>query len=289
MKSIPAFSKKTTGGGIATGAKARSGFTDNVKTTKLDKPKPSLTWRLIIPVKSTLDPNQRKDQGPMPLNQFRQSRKVYTRSLERFSVSRVRHYHFRGHARWLALRTGAYHRPERQDAAFSFEELLSNMRRLSPPVAGCAEPRRPGLVGTGGLETLPVRRYKQNCADSSGSGQWSAHDIRNRADPTRPIDRAGTWIPSWAINAPRRSIMPRPGPGPRRASSALRMCAGRPAACLATTTSWSGSRTPRGASTRLWISVSTCARSTTINEGKPSVTDTSSEEPPFAPAGKPYG
>lgn len=38
MKSIPAFSKKTTGGGISSGPnKQRAGFTPNVTATKLPK------------------------------------------------------------------------------------------------------------------------------------------------------------------------------------------------------------------------------------------------------------
>ena len=40
MKSIPAFSKKTTGGGIVSGPnKQRAGFTPNVTATKLPKVK----------------------------------------------------------------------------------------------------------------------------------------------------------------------------------------------------------------------------------------------------------
>lgn len=54
MKSIPAFSKKTTGGGIATGGKIRSGFTDNIKTTTLPKGKAVPHMAANYPVKSTL-------------------------------------------------------------------------------------------------------------------------------------------------------------------------------------------------------------------------------------------
>jgi hypothetical protein len=64
MKSIPAFSKKTTGGGIATGSKARSGFTDNVKTTKLDKPKAVAHLASNYPVKSTLTRTSGKTKAP---------------------------------------------------------------------------------------------------------------------------------------------------------------------------------------------------------------------------------
>jgi hypothetical protein len=54
MKSIPAFSKKTTGGGTATGAKIRSGFTDNVKTTNAGKGKAVPHMAGTYPVKSTM-------------------------------------------------------------------------------------------------------------------------------------------------------------------------------------------------------------------------------------------
>lgn len=40
MKSIPAFSKKPTGGGINTGGKTRAGFTPNVMVSKTIQPKP---------------------------------------------------------------------------------------------------------------------------------------------------------------------------------------------------------------------------------------------------------
>jgi hypothetical protein len=40
MKSIPAFSKQTTGGGIQTGGKTRAGFTPNVMVSKKIEPKP---------------------------------------------------------------------------------------------------------------------------------------------------------------------------------------------------------------------------------------------------------
>jgi hypothetical protein len=54
MKSIPAFSKKTTGGGVSTGSKIRSGFTDNVKTTTAPKGKSVPHMASDYPVKSTL-------------------------------------------------------------------------------------------------------------------------------------------------------------------------------------------------------------------------------------------
>jgi hypothetical protein len=54
MKSIPAFSKKSTGGGIATGSKARSGFVDHVKTTTVPKGKSVPHMAATYPVKSTL-------------------------------------------------------------------------------------------------------------------------------------------------------------------------------------------------------------------------------------------
>jgi hypothetical protein len=54
MKSIPAFSKKMTGGGIMTGGKIRSGFTDNVKTTNAGKGKAVPHMAANYPVKSTL-------------------------------------------------------------------------------------------------------------------------------------------------------------------------------------------------------------------------------------------
>lgn len=54
MKSIPAFSKKTTGGGIATGAKTRSGFTDNVKIGSATKGKAVPHMAANYPVKSSL-------------------------------------------------------------------------------------------------------------------------------------------------------------------------------------------------------------------------------------------
>lgn len=54
MKSIPAFSKKTTGGGVMTGSKTRSGFTDHVKSTNAGKGKPVAHMAATYPVKSTL-------------------------------------------------------------------------------------------------------------------------------------------------------------------------------------------------------------------------------------------
>jgi hypothetical protein len=58
MKSIPAFSKKTTGGGIVTGTgkenKQRAGFTPHVKSTTLPKPKAVKNMAATYPVKSTL-------------------------------------------------------------------------------------------------------------------------------------------------------------------------------------------------------------------------------------------
>jgi hypothetical protein len=54
MKSIPAFSKKTTGGGIATGTKARSGFTPNVTIGPAKKGTPVKHMAASYPVKSTL-------------------------------------------------------------------------------------------------------------------------------------------------------------------------------------------------------------------------------------------
>jgi hypothetical protein len=54
MKSIPAFSKKTTGGGIATGAKARSGFTPNVTVGPAKKGKAVPHMAATYPVKSSL-------------------------------------------------------------------------------------------------------------------------------------------------------------------------------------------------------------------------------------------
>lgn len=54
MKSIPAFSKKTTGGGIATGTKARSGFTPNVTVGPAKKGQPVKHMAANYPVKSTL-------------------------------------------------------------------------------------------------------------------------------------------------------------------------------------------------------------------------------------------
>jgi hypothetical protein len=54
MKSIPAFSKKTTGGGIATGSKIRSGFADNITIGPAKKGTPVKHMAANYPVKSTL-------------------------------------------------------------------------------------------------------------------------------------------------------------------------------------------------------------------------------------------
>jgi hypothetical protein len=54
MKSIPAFSKKTTGGGISTGPKIRSGFTPNVTVGAAKKATPVKNMAASYPVKSTL-------------------------------------------------------------------------------------------------------------------------------------------------------------------------------------------------------------------------------------------
>lgn len=54
MKQIPAFSKKPTGGGIMTGGKIRSGFTDNITVTKLPAVKPVKNMAANYPVKSSL-------------------------------------------------------------------------------------------------------------------------------------------------------------------------------------------------------------------------------------------
>jgi hypothetical protein len=55
MKSIPAFSKKMTGGGIATGPNSqRSGFTPHVTVTKLAKAKQVPSMAANYPVKSTI-------------------------------------------------------------------------------------------------------------------------------------------------------------------------------------------------------------------------------------------
>lgn len=66
MKSIPAFSKKSTGGGIATGSKARSGFLDHVKTTDAGKGKAVPHMGSNYPVKSTLTKTTAKGNPSVP-------------------------------------------------------------------------------------------------------------------------------------------------------------------------------------------------------------------------------
>jgi hypothetical protein len=66
MKSIPAFSKKPTGGGIATGPKIRSGFLDNVKTTTAPKGKSVPNMASNYPVKSTLTKTSAKGNPAHP-------------------------------------------------------------------------------------------------------------------------------------------------------------------------------------------------------------------------------
>ena len=74
MKSIPAFSKKSTGGGIATGGKTRSGFLDNVKTTNLAKGKSSAAHGGNLPGQKHALADQRKVQGTGLQERLRQSR-----------------------------------------------------------------------------------------------------------------------------------------------------------------------------------------------------------------------
>jgi hypothetical protein len=66
MKSIPAFSKKTTGGGVATGSKARSGFLDHVKTTNAGKGKAVPHMAANYPTKSTLSRTAAKGNPAHP-------------------------------------------------------------------------------------------------------------------------------------------------------------------------------------------------------------------------------
>ena len=54
MKSIPAFSKKSTGGGVGSAPKIRSGFTSNVTQTNAGKGTPVKHMAAVYPVKSTL-------------------------------------------------------------------------------------------------------------------------------------------------------------------------------------------------------------------------------------------
>ena len=64
MKSIPAFSKKPTGGGITTGGKTRSGFLDNVKITNAGNGKAVPHMAATYPVKSTLSRTSGKTKAP---------------------------------------------------------------------------------------------------------------------------------------------------------------------------------------------------------------------------------
>ena len=66
MKSIPAFSKKSTGGGIATGSKARSGFTPNVTVGPAKKAKAVKHLAANYPVKSTLERTSAKGNPAHP-------------------------------------------------------------------------------------------------------------------------------------------------------------------------------------------------------------------------------
>lgn len=64
MKSIAPFSKKPTGGGIATGGKTRSGFLDHVKSTNAGKGKAVPHMASNYPVKSTLERTTGKTKAP---------------------------------------------------------------------------------------------------------------------------------------------------------------------------------------------------------------------------------
>jgi hypothetical protein len=85
MKSIPAFSKKTTGGGIATGSKARSGFLDHVKTTTAPKGKAVPNMASNYPVKSTLS----RTSGPTKAPAFKSGSGKAGKSVPAFSKKKI--------------------------------------------------------------------------------------------------------------------------------------------------------------------------------------------------------
>lgn len=64
MKSIPAFSKKTTGGGVSTGPKIRSGFTPNVTVGPAKKGTPVKHMAATYPTKSNLTRTSGKTKAP---------------------------------------------------------------------------------------------------------------------------------------------------------------------------------------------------------------------------------
>jgi hypothetical protein len=85
MKSIPAFSKKTTGGGIATGAKTRAGFLDHAKVSAPTKAKAVPHMAATYPTKSNLT----RTSGPTKAPAFKSGSGKAGKSVPAFSKKKI--------------------------------------------------------------------------------------------------------------------------------------------------------------------------------------------------------